>query len=46
MQQALHLFQAGGHAFNMGLRKEQASLKGWPNLLVNWLADNGWLKPR
>ena len=42
----LHLFQAGGHAFNMGLRKEQASLKGWPNLLVNWLADNGWLKPR
>lgn len=42
----LHLFQAGGHAFNMGLRKEQASLKSWPNLLVNWLGDNGWLKAR
>jgi acetyl esterase/lipase len=42
----LHLFQAGGHAFNMGLRKEQASLKSWPNLLINWLGDNGWLKAR
>lgn len=42
----LHLFQAGGHAFNMGLRKEQASLKGWPTLLVNWLSDNGWMKSR
>jgi len=42
----LHLFQAGGHAFNMGLRKEQASLKTWPGLLVNWLGDNGWMKPR
>jgi acetyl esterase/lipase len=42
----LHLFQAGGHAFNMGLRKEQASFKHWPNLLVDWLGDNGWLKGR
>ena len=42
----LHLFQAGGHAFNMGLRKEQASLKSWPTLLINWLGDNGWMKPR
>jgi len=42
----LHLFQAGGHAFNMGLRKEQASFKHWPNLLIDWLGDNGWLKPR
>lgn len=42
----LHLFQAGGHAFNMGLRKEQASLKSWPGLLLNWLGDNGWMKPR
>lgn len=42
----LHLFQAGGHAFNMGLRKEQASLKSWPSLLVNWLTDTGWMKAR
>ncbi len=42
----LHLFQAGGHAFNMGFRKEQASLKSWPNLLVNWLSDGGWMKGR
>lgn len=42
----LHLFQAGGHAFNMGLRKEQAAFKHWPNLLVDWLGDNGWMKPR
>jgi hypothetical protein len=30
----------------MGLRKDQASLKSWPSLLVNWLGDNGWLKGR
>lgn len=42
----LHLFQAGGHAFNMGLRREQASLKAWPGRLIDWMADGGWLKPR
>jgi hypothetical protein len=30
----------------MGLRKEQASFKHWPNLLVDWLNDNGWTKPQ
>lgn len=39
-----HLFQSGGHAFNMGLRSNKAALKAWPGRLFDWLADNGWLK--
>lgn len=40
-----HLFQSGGHAFNMGLRSQKAALKAWPDRLFDWLADNGWLRP-
>lgn len=39
-----HLFQSGGHAFNMGLRSQKAALKAWPDRLFDWLADNGWLR--
>jgi acetyl esterase/lipase len=38
-----HLFQSGGHAFNMGFRSGKAAIKGWPDRLGDWLADNGWL---
>ena len=40
-----HLFQSGGHAFNMGQRSQKAALKAWPDRLFDWLADNGWLRP-
>ncbi len=42
----LHLFQAGGHAFNMGLRSDRVSLRVWPGRLHDWMADNGWLAKR
>ncbi|HLN01186.1 MAG TPA: alpha/beta hydrolase [Bryobacteraceae bacterium] len=42
----LHIFAHGGHGFNMGYRSKLESLKGWPQRLADWLADNGILKPR
>jgi acetyl esterase/lipase len=40
-----HLFAQSGHAFNMGYRSKLASIKGWPQRLADWLADNNILKP-
>ena len=37
-----HLFQSGGHAFNMGFRTEKVAIRAWPERLRDWLADNGW----
>ena len=41
-----HIYSHGGHAFNMGHRSELATLKGWPQRMADWLADNGWLDPQ
>lgn len=41
-----HLFQSGGHAFNMGFRTEKAAIRAWPERLRDWLLDNGWLTKR
>jgi acetyl esterase/lipase len=35
-----HIFARGGHAFNMGYRSSLATIKGWPQRLADWLADN------
>jgi acetyl esterase/lipase len=40
-----HIFARGGHGFNMGYRSQLLTLKGWPQRLADWLADNGILKP-
>jgi acetyl esterase/lipase len=40
-----HIFTQGGHGFNMGYRSHLATLKGWPQRLADWLADNNILKP-
>ena len=29
-----------GHAFNMGTRSKLATIKGWPDRVADWLADN------
>lgn len=42
----LHLYQSGGHGFNLGLRTTKASVKVWPDRLLEWMQDGGWLKPR
>jgi hypothetical protein len=41
-----HIFSQGGHGFNMGTRSRLATLKGWPQRMADWLADNNLLKPR
>ncbi len=40
-----HIFARGGHAFNMGNRAKLATLKGWPQRLADWMADNNILSP-
>jgi acetyl esterase/lipase len=39
-----HVFARGGHAFNMGNRSKLATLKGWPQRLADWMADNEILR--
>jgi len=40
----VHLYSQGGHGFNLGNRSKLASIKGWPQRLADWLADNGVLE--
>ena len=35
-----HIYARGSHAFNMGNRSQLASIKGWPQRMADWLADN------
>lgn len=42
----IHLYDQGNHAFNMGLRSNLASIKGWPLRLQEWLNENGWLEKK
>jgi len=35
-----HIIAQADHAFNMGYRSNLQSVKTWPLLLTNWLADN------
>ena len=41
----VHLYSRGGHGFNMGNRSKLASIKGWPQRLTDWMADNNILSP-
>jgi hypothetical protein len=41
----IHLYARGGHGFNMGNRSKLASIKGWPQRMADWLADNNFLQP-
>lgn len=40
-----HIFARGGHGFNMGYRSPLATLKGWPQRMVDWMSDNYILNP-
>lgn len=35
-----HLYAQGDHAFNMGQRRDQKSIKTWPSRLEDWLNEN------
>ena len=37
----LHMYAAGGHAFNMGARTERPGLSRWTDRMAEWLADRG-----
>ncbi len=41
-----HIYARGGHAFNMGYRSPLSTLKGWPQRMADWLADNQFLKAK
>lgn len=39
----VHLYAAGGHAFNMGARSQVAGIRHWPERLSEWLEARGLL---
>lgn len=36
----VHIYERGGHGFNMGARSKLASIQTWPQRLTDWLNDN------
>jgi acetyl esterase/lipase len=40
-----HIYEKGGHGFNMGYRSDLTSLKAWPERLAEWLTDAHLLLP-
>jgi acetyl esterase/lipase len=42
----VHIFAQGAHAFNMGLRSTQVTLKNWPQRLAEWMTDNIFVAPK
>jgi acetyl esterase/lipase len=39
----LHLYAAGGHAYNMGETTPLTSLRNWPARITDWMTDRGLL---
>lgn len=39
----LHLYAAGGHAFNLGEDTPLVSLQHWPDRVLDWMSDRGLL---
>lgn len=39
----LHMYAAGGHAFNMGESTPMVSLRNWPARITDWMTDRGLL---
>lgn len=40
----LHVFNQGGHGFNMGDRSKLKSISGWKHRMGDWISDSGYLK--
>ncbi|QEG21396.1 alpha/beta hydrolase [Mariniblastus fucicola] len=40
----LHVYNQGGHGFNMGNRTKLKSISTWRHRMGDWIADSGWLK--
>jgi len=41
----VHIYERGGHGFNMGGRSKLTSIHTWPQRLTDWLNDNKILQP-
>jgi acetyl esterase/lipase len=41
----VHIYERGGHGFNMGGRSKLASIHTWPQRLTDWINDNHILQP-
>jgi dienelactone hydrolase len=39
----LHMYAAGGHAYNMGEATPLVSLQNWPDRITDWMTDRGYL---
>ena len=42
----LHMYAAGGHAFNMGETTPMVALRHWPERITDWMTDRGLLTPK
>jgi len=42
----LHIYAAGGHAFNMGESTPMVALRHWPERITDWMTDRGLLVPK
>jgi acetyl esterase/lipase len=41
----LHMYAAGGHAFNLGETTPMVALRHWPERITDWMTDRGLLVP-
>tara|TARA_B100000749_G_scaffold188427_1_gene146007 strand:+ start:283 stop:1173 length:891 start_codon:yes stop_codon:yes gene_type:complete len=41
----MHMFAAGGHAYNMGEATPYVSLRHWPERIIDWMTDRGLMTP-
>ncbi|MEM9645595.1 MAG: alpha/beta hydrolase [Planctomycetota bacterium] len=39
----VHVYAAGGHGFNLGRRSDLKSIQTWPQRMVDWMGDQGFL---
>ena len=41
----MHMYAAGGHAYNMGEATPFVALRNWPDRITDWMTDRGYLLP-
>jgi len=41
----VHIYERGGHGFNLGHRSKLATIQNWTQRLTDWMADNNILDP-
>ena len=41
----VHIYEKGGHGFNMGMRSKLTTIHTWPQRLTDWLNDNHIMQP-